>query len=52
MNQQDELINFICQAQDSETVTSYGADADTRVSPRVVTAVYRVLESIMMYPVL
>ncbi|WP_448244840.1 hypothetical protein [Pseudoxanthomonas mexicana] len=48
MNQQ--FVSLIEQAQSAEVVTSFGADADTRVSPKVVTAVYRVLETILLYP--
>lgn len=47
---EEQLISLIDEAQGTEIVTSYGADADTRISPRVVTAVYKVLETVMHYP--
>ena len=46
----DKFVSLIESTQASEVVTSFGAVSDTRLPPRVVTAIYRVLESIMMYP--
>lgn len=43
-------IQLVDATLENEIVTSYGADSDTRVSPRVVTAVFKLLETILMYP--
>lgn len=46
----EQFLAKINEAQVTDVVLSYGGDADTRVSPRIITAVYRVLGAIMMYP--
>ncbi len=46
----EQFLAQIQAVQASDVVTSYGGDADTRISPRVVTAVYRAGVTIMYHP--
>jgi hypothetical protein len=46
----EQFLVQIRNAQSADVVTSYGGDADTRISPRVITAVYKIAATIMYYP--
>jgi hypothetical protein len=46
----DKFLTMISETQSTEVVTSYGGDADTRISPQVITAIYHILQSILQIP--
>jgi hypothetical protein len=46
----EQFLAKINEVQVTDVVLSYGGDADTRISPRVITAVFRFLETVMYYP--
>lgn len=46
----EQFLEMISEVEATDVVLSYGGDADTRISPRIITAVYRILETIMYYP--
>jgi hypothetical protein len=46
----EQFLAKINEVQSADVVLSYGGDADTRLSPRVITAVFQLLRAVMYYP--
>jgi hypothetical protein len=45
----EQFVAKINEVRVTDVVLSDGGDADTRISPRLITAVFRILETVM-YP--